>query len=123
MNRVGMKTQIMILTGATLLLGASIVSAKEHVPSTIACAQERGAALGHCSYRVKKGDKAKTTVTVIFNNGFERRLFFRDGMFLKASVTMSGVGINTEWHLESGMYMIEVDGQRYEVPESLISAQ
>lgn len=60
---------------------------------------------------------------MIFTNGFERRLFFRDGKFLKASVTMSGVGTNTEWHLESGMYMIEVDGQRYEVPESLISAQ
>ncbi len=60
---------------------------------------------------------------MIFTNGFERRLFFRDGKFLKASVTMSGVGTNTEWRLEDGMYMIEVGGQRYEVPESLISEQ
>ena len=43
-----------------------------------------------------------------------------DGKFQKASVTMSGVGKNIDWSLKDGMYSIVVDGQRYEVPDTLI---
>lgn len=120
-----MNTPILICTCATILLGAVGASAEqpanENSPNTLSCAQERGEALGQCSYRVKRGDKGEATVTVAFANGFQRRLFFRDGSFLKASVTMSGVGTDMDWSLEDGTYMISVDGQRYEVPESLLA--
>ena len=127
-----MKTPILICMWAAILFGAAEASAEQHIaspgaladknmPATIACAQERGESLGQCSYIVKRGETGKTTVTVVFANGFERRLFFQDGQFLKASVTMSGVGTDTDWSLKNGTHMIHVDGQRYEVPNSLIA--
>ena len=60
-------------------------------------------------------------MTVVFANGFKRGLFFVDGKFWKASVTMSGVGTDTDWSLKDGMHIIRVDGQRYEVPDTLIT--
>ncbi len=120
-----MRIPILIGTWAAILLAAAAAPAEqpadESMPDTLACAQERGDPFGQCSYRLTRDETGETTVTVVFANGFERGLFFQDGQFLKASVTMSGVGTDTEWRLEDGMYMIRVDGQRYEVPESLVS--
>lgn len=127
-----MKTPILVGICAVVLLGAAEASAEQQgkspgssvdniTPKSIACAQERGESLGQCSYRVKRDEKGKTTVTVVFANGFKRGLFFKDGKFLKASVTMSGVGTDTDWRLEDGTHMIQVDGQRYEVPNTLIT--
>jgi hypothetical protein len=127
-----MKTPILVGIWAATLLGAAEASAEQHdkspgpsaeksTPKSIACAQESGESFGQCSYRVKRDEKGKTTVTVIFANGFKRELFFEDGKFLKASVTMSGVGTDADWSLKDGTYMIRVDGQRYAVPDSLIT--
>ena len=127
-----MKTPIWMGICFAILFGAAQASAEQHgtspgssqgntAPNSIACAQERGAALGQCSYRIKRDEAGKTTVTVVFANGFKRGLFFEGGKFVKASVTMSGVGTDTDWSLKDGTYMIRVDGQRYEVPGSLIA--
>ena len=127
-----MKTLILVGVWAAVLLGAAGASAEQNdtssgpsadknTPESIACAQARGATLGHCSYRIKRDGKGTTTVTVVFANGFKRGLFFKDGKFLKASVTMSGVGTDTDWILKDGTHMIRVDGQRYEVPNTLIA--
>jgi len=96
-------------------------TALEPEKEKIACAQERGEALGPCTYRIKRDQREKITLTVVFPNGFKRDLFFKDGKFLKASVTMSGVGTDFDWSLKDGTHMIIVDGQRYEVPDSLIA--
>ncbi len=128
-----MKTPILVGISAVLLLGAaeayaelqdkSIGSSAENIrPNSIACAQERGEVQSQCSYRIKRDEKGTTTVTVVFANGFKRKLFFKDGMFLKASVTMSGVGTDTNWSLKDGTHMIRVDDQRYEVPDTLVAA-
>lgn len=101
--------------------GSSEPSVDSNMPTSIACSQERGESLGQCSYRIERDEKGKTTVTVVFANGFKRGLFFKGGEFLKASVTMSGVGTDTDWSLEEGIHMIRVDGQRYEVPDILIA--
>jgi len=122
-----MKTPLMAGICAVTLLGAAGVFAGDPEPSSdilpesIACAQERGDALGQCTYRIKRDADGKTTVTAIFANGFKRGLFFRDGKFLKGSVTMSGVGTDTDWTLKEGVHLIRVDGQRYEVPDALIA--
>ena len=129
-----MKTPILVSMWAAVLLCASEafaeqqnkspgLSADKNTPKSIACAQERRETLGQCSYRVNRDETGKTTVTVIFANGFTRGLFFEDGKFLKASVTMSGVGTDTDWSLKAGTHMIRVDGQRYEVPDSLIASK
>ncbi len=131
-----MKTSILICICAAFSLGTAATRAADveqqgkssgpstdtNTPKSIACAQERGEALGQCTYRIKRNDKGKVTITAVFANGFKRKLFFKDGKFLKASVTMSGVGTNTDWSLKDGTHMIRVDGQRYEVPDSLIAA-
>ena len=127
-----MKAPIFVGMWAAILLGATDSSAEQpdkspgssadkNTPKSIACAQERGDPFGQCSFRISRDEKGKTTVTVVFANGFKRRLFFQDGQFLKASVTMSGVGTDTDWSLEDGTHIIRVDGQRYEVPDSLIA--
>jgi hypothetical protein len=127
-----MKTPVLVGMWVSILLATAESSAEQHnkspgpsaeknIPRSIACAQERGESLGQCSYRVNRDEIDKTTVTVVFENGFKRSLFFQDGKFEKASVTMSGVGTDTEWSLEDGTHMIRVDGQRYEVPDSLIA--
>lgn len=120
-----MKTPIFVGMWAAVLLGAAKSWAEQPVdditPMYIACAQERGEQLGQCSYRITRDETGKTTVTVVFANGFKRGLFFEDGKFLKASVTMSGVGTDTDWSLEDGTHIIRVDGQRYEVPDILIA--
>ena len=103
--------------------GASEPALEDAVPVTIACAQERGEALGECSFSVKSDESGMTTVTVIFANGFKRRLMFKEGAFVKASVTMSGVGTDTDWSLEGETHIIRVEDQRYEVPDSLISRE
>lgn len=127
-----MKTPILVGISAVLLLGAveahaekqdkSLASpAANNTPKLIACAQERGQSLDQCSYLIKRDERGKTTVTVVFANGFKRGLFFEDGKFLKASVTMSGVGTDSDWSLKEGMHIIRVDDQRYEVPDTLIA--
>lgn len=129
-----MKTPILVGMCAVVLFGSAYASAQQQkkspdssadndTPKSIACAQERGESLGPCNYRIKRDETGKTTVTVVFANGFERGLFFEDGKFLKASVTMSGVGTNADWSLKDGTHMIHVDGQRYEVPDSLIAGK
>jgi len=102
---------------------ASAQADKSEKPDAIACSQEVGEALGECSYQVKRDKRGKITVTAAFSNGFKRKLFFKDGKFLKANMTMSGVGVDTDWSLEDGTHMIRVEGQRYEVPDILIADQ
>ncbi len=122
-----MKTLILLGIYAAFSLGAAETRAADDssvanpTPKTIACAQERGEALGQCTYRIKRDQNGKVTVKVAFANGFKRGLFFKDGKFLKASVTMSGVGTNADWSFKDGTHMIHVDGQRYEVPDILIA--
>ena len=109
---------------AALLLGGTGASADQSdatSPQTIACAQERDDPMGDCGYDIKRDETGKTTVTVIFGNGFKRKLFFQDETFVKASMTMSGVGTDTDWSVQDGMHLIRGDGQRYEVPDILIS--
>jgi len=87
----------------------------------IACAQEKGEALGECSFKVKQGKEGKVTFTAIFSNGFKRKLFFQDSKFLKASMTMSGTGRDTDWKLTGDMHKIRVDDQRYDIPAALVA--
>lgn len=125
-----------ILTGvcAVILVGAADALAEQHghastlqadtnPPASIACAQQPDVPLGECSYLIERDEAGKVTLTAIFPNGFKRLLFFEDGRFLKASVTMSGVGTDTDWHVEDETHIIRVDRQRYEVPGALILGQ
>ena len=70
-----------ILVGicTVILLGAAEASAEQQgksprssagndTPKSIACAQERGAPLGQCSYRIKRDENGKTKMTVVFAN-------------------------------------------------------
>ena len=127
-----MKTPTLLGICVAIFLGPAEASAEQqdtllgpladnNLPKSIACAQERGEAFGQCSYRIKQDEKGKITVTVMFANGFKRGLFFKDGKFLKASVTMSGVGTDIDWSLKDGTHIVRVDGQRYEVPDTLIT--
>jgi hypothetical protein len=89
----------------------------------IRCAQEQGQEVGICSAGVARSDGGDATVSATFGNGFSRLLFFAHGEFIRANSTMSGVGTDTEWHVENGAYVIRVDDQRYVVPESLVVRQ
>lgn len=90
------------------------------VTAEIRCAQEQGQALGNCSVGVALSDGGDATVSATFGNGFSRFLFFAHGAFIRANSTMSGVGTDTDWHIENGVYVIRVDDQRYVIPESLV---
>lgn len=86
----------------------------------IACAQEKGQAMGRCEAAVARSDGGDATIVVTFSNGFARRLFFVHGEFVRASATMSGVGTDTDWRLEDGIHHLRVDDQRYELPDTLV---
>lgn len=86
----------------------------------VACAQEVGEALAPCTANVAR-DANAAVVAVTFPNGFARMLIFEDGAFLRGNTTMSGVGTDSEWVLEDGVYRIRVDDQRFEIPEALIA--
>ncbi len=88
----------------------------------VACAQEVGEDLGVCSAQVAIQANA-AAVVVTFPNGFSRILTFEDGAFLRGNTTMSGVGTDTEWTLEDGIYRIRVDDQRFDIPEALIAGE
>ncbi len=88
----------------------------------ISCAQEVGQALGFCTAKVTR-DGEGVAVIVTFRNGFSRILTFEAGAFLRGNTTMSGVGTDTEWTLEDGMYRIRVDDQRFDIPETLIAVE
>lgn len=87
---------------------------------TIPCAQEQGQPMGECGAAVARGSGGDVTVVVTFPNGFARRLFFQDGMFVSANATMSGSGTDTDWQLKDGVHVIRVDDQRYDVPHVLV---
>ncbi len=88
----------------------------------IACAHEVGQDLGPCSAKVARDTEA-AAVVVTFPNGFSRILTFEDGGFLRGNTTMSGVGTDTEWVLEDGLYRIRVDDQRFDIPETLVMGE
>ena len=88
----------------------------------IACAQEVGQDLGPCTAEVAR-DADAAAVVVTFPNEFSRILTFEDGAFLRGNTTMSGVGTDTEWVLEDGLYRIRVDDQRFDIPETLITGE
>jgi len=126
------KTPISIGICTAIFLGTAEGSARQQEKSpgpatengtlkSIACSQETGESLGRCTYRINRDDDGTITVTVVFANSFKRKLFFKDGKFLKANTTMSGTGTDTDWSLKDGTLMIRVDDQRYEVPETLIA--
>lgn len=86
----------------------------------VACAQEAGQTLGQCAAGVARADGGDATVAVTFPNGFRRMLYFLQGEFVSASTTMSGNGRDIDWLRFDGMFVIRVDDQRYEFPESLV---
>ncbi len=88
---------------------------------TIPCAQVQGQSLGECVAKIARNASGDATVVVKFSNGFSRSLYFMEGTFLRANATMSGVGTDIEWRLESGVYLIRVDDQRFELPEIFIN--
>ncbi|MEO1536754.1 MAG: hypothetical protein AAFR73_03415 [Pseudomonadota bacterium] len=88
----------------------------------VACSQELGEELGSCAAGVAR-DGTSAAVVVSFRNGFKRMLTFDDGAFLRGNTTMSGVGTDTEWRLEDGLYRIRVDDQRFDIPETLIAGE
>ena len=120
-----------ITTFAILLAGASDADvmdatrnakAGEFVASDdVACAQEVGEELGVCSAKVARDDADAAAVVVTFPNGFSRILTFEGGAFLRGNTTMSGVGTDTEWSLDDGLYRIRVDDQRFELPKALVA--
>lgn len=87
---------------------------------TIACAQERGQALGSCSAAVARDTGGDATIVVTFANGFERKLYFVHGEFVRASATMSGVGRDIDWRFEDGLHVLRVDDQRFELTETFV---
>lgn len=89
---------------------------------TIQCAQERGQPLEPCSIGVSRSSGGDVTAAVTFPNGFARLLFFKHGTFISANPTMSGVGRDTDWQIETGLHLIRVDDQRFEIPHALLFA-
>ncbi len=85
----------------------------------VQCAQEVGQSLGGCTAKVARAG-ASAAVVVTFPNGFSRILMFSDGRFLRGNATMSGVGTDTDWSLTEGVYLVRVDDQRFEIPETLV---
>lgn len=86
----------------------------------IRCAQEVGEALGVCSAAVARSGGGDATLVATFPNGFARQLYFTHGAFMRANTTMSGVGTDTDWRVEDGVYFIRVDDQRFEAPVAFV---
>lgn len=87
---------------------------------TVACAQERGEALGECTARVARAGGGDAAVVVTFPNGFARTLRFVHGAFASANATMSGTGTDADARMEEGLHRVRVDDQRYEIPDALV---
>lgn len=87
----------------------------------IACAQERGEALGSCVLGVVRGPDGTAVAQARFPNGFARKLYFGSDGFQRADTTMSGNGTDTDWAVTAGVFEIRVDDQRYVVPVALIT--
>ncbi|MEM6482215.1 MAG: hypothetical protein AAF922_01225 [Pseudomonadota bacterium] len=88
--------------------------------SEIACAQNEGQSLGRCRASIARSGGGDAAVVVTFSNSFSRELYFTHGQFRRGNSTMSGVGTDTEWRLENGIYTVRVDDQRYEIPEVFV---
>lgn len=86
----------------------------------IACAQIRGQALSQCSAQIARSGGGDAAVVVTFSNDFKRTLYFMHGEFTSANATMSGVGTDVDWKIESDHFHIRVDDQRYVIPVTFI---
>lgn len=94
-------------------------SGEFEITSEVRCAQEVGQSLGTCRAMVARAD-GSAAVVVTFPNGFARTLTFSDREFLRGNATMSGVGTDTDWRLDGGMFHVRVDDQRFQLPEALV---
>ncbi|WP_299048306.1 hypothetical protein [uncultured Tateyamaria sp.] len=118
---------IVIVTLPVTALGDVIAATKRarakefDAVATVQCAQEVGQALAPCEASVARV-AGSAAVVVTFPNGFARTLTFSDGDFLRGNATMSGVGTDTAWHLSDGIYRLRVDDQRFDIPETLVTA-
>lgn len=123
------RTPLLLLIVIAVLPGiadADVSAAAERAKSgdfeaagEVRCAQEVGQSLGTCGAMVARAD-GSAAVVVTFPNGFARTLTFSDREFLRGNATMSGVGTDTEWRLDGGLFHVRVDDQRFELPEALV---
>lgn len=90
------------------------------VNGEVACALSVAETFGTCKAEVARADQGAVSVAVTFSNGFSRTLIFEDGFFMRGNATMSGVGTDTDWRLENGVYHVRIDDQRFEIPKALV---
>lgn len=86
----------------------------------IACAQNEGESLGRCTASIARSGGGDATIVATFGNNFSRELYFTHGAFTRANATMSGVGRDTDWEVQDGIYRIRVDDQRFEIDAAFV---
>lgn len=91
--------------------------------SKIACAQNVGEKLGRCEASIARSGGGDAAIVVTFANKFSRELYFKHGAFMRANSTMSGVGRDTDWRLQDGVYVIRVDDQSFEIDAAFVLGQ
>ncbi|MCG6930987.1 MAG: META domain-containing protein [Desulfofustis sp.] len=86
----------------------------------IPCAQYRGQPMGSCEFGVARTGGGYATVVITRFDGTKRAVYFRMGVAVGADTSQADGYPEFKATKESGLYMIRVGDERYEIPEAVI---
>lgn len=90
---------------------------------TLACTDAPGAPGAKCDYGVARDPDGTAVVAVFRSDGRPRLLTFVDGVFSFADSSEAGGGFDAAGTRAGESTIVTVDGERYEVPDYLLSGE
>jgi hypothetical protein len=98
---------------------AKVKGTNYHATGNIPCAMTKGQPMNTCAFGVTRKGNGTADVTVKKPDGRSRVIFFQKGKAIGADVSQADPG-KFSASKESGLYMIRIGQERYEIPESVV---
>jgi len=85
----------------------------------VPCAAARGQPMGQCPFVVTRRPAGVTTVLVTHGDGHTRALYFQGGKAVGTDLPAGGAAFSAA--MESDLFLIRADNERYEIPDVVVS--
>lgn len=108
--------QYLETSASTLRAGQGVFDAVGAVP----CAKGKGAPMTICGMGVARDGGGSATVIVTKSDGVPRALYFTEGAFVGSDTSEAGGGFESSATRVSDLTFINVDDERYEIPDAVV---
>ena len=86
----------------------------------VPCAKGIGAPMAQCTFGVARDAGGSATVAIFRSDGLSRAIFFAGGELLGADTSEADGGHEVKSAREGDLYLIRINDERYEIPETVI---